>query len=219
MARAAAKSLMAPATFVIVELRTLDACGPTRISRQHTDRDRLAAHIHEEQEARRRDYGPLPPGVRLVVVVVSIYGAISAGGHRLLQDLSRHTGGVPPLALLDQASWSACRFAPMARMAITFAVRRGLAAAVRAGWERRRGPDDAPSDADDGGDDDDSDDDSDDDDSSSDAPPPRRRRRCDVADDGAGSDDARPRRVPRAAASAAVEALRRQRTLDRVLVT
>ena len=40
------------------------------------------------------------------------------------------------VALLDQASWAAPRLAPMIRMALGFAVRRGLAAAVYHWWRR-----------------------------------------------------------------------------------
>ena len=76
--------------------------------------------------------------MRLVVLPISTFGAIGAPGHAFIGELSRrmrasvpylfppppriHLG--PPPALLG----------PMVRMALTLAVRRGLAASVHANW-------------------------------------------------------------------------------------
>ena len=140
-----------PGTFTLVDVKTLDAAGATHIAAEHTDRDRLAAH-RASVETWTRSYGALPQGCRLVVFVVSAGGSIGSAAQALLARLGERTAGLPPFLLLDQSSWATPRFAPMARMAITFAARSGLAAAVRSSWRRvprgrpRYGP---PSDGDD----------------------------------------------------------------------
>ena len=44
-----------------------------------------------------------------------------------------------PYSLLPHASWATPRVGPMIRMALTHAVRRGLAASVHANWRRGDG--------------------------------------------------------------------------------
>ena len=59
---------------------------------------------------------------------------------RFIADLGRRAGVGVPVPLLDCASWAASRFAPFVRMAVSHAVRRGLAEAVLRRWVRVRDP-------------------------------------------------------------------------------
>ena len=55
---------------------------------------------------------------------------------RFLADLGKRAGGCVPVSLLDCATWAVPRFAPFIRMAVSHAVRRGLAEAVWRRWQR-----------------------------------------------------------------------------------
>ena len=81
-------------------------------------------------------YNMYLPGMRLVIIAISTCGAINSEGIDFISDLAKRTDNSIPLALLDQASWAAPRLAPMICMALGFAVRRGLAAAVYHWWRR-----------------------------------------------------------------------------------
>ena len=129
-----------PRTFTLIEVKTFDVAGTTRLATSHTDRDRGAAHAHVVRDSRRDDYRlsqrPLPAGMRLVVVAISSFGAIGTSGQALLRELGRRTSGQIPLSISDEASWSVPQLAPFARMAVTFAVRRGIAHSVARAWDR-----------------------------------------------------------------------------------
>ena len=125
---------------MLLDLKTLDTAGATRIATSHTDRSRLPAHISTESRCARDEYGVLPPRMRLVVISVSTFGSIGRAGVGLLAEVGRRVGGSLPGALLDQASWAAPQLAPFARMALGFAVRRGLAESVYRHWTRVRDP-------------------------------------------------------------------------------
>ena len=77
----------------------------------------------------------LPPNMRLVILAVSSCGSINPEGHTFIDSslAQRMDNSIPP-ALLHQASWATPRLGPMIRMALGFAVRRGLAAAVHRWW-------------------------------------------------------------------------------------
>ena len=48
--------------------------------------------------------------------------------------------GLVPYSLLPHASWATPRTGPMIRMALTHAVRRGLAMSIHTNWRRGEGP-------------------------------------------------------------------------------
>ena len=130
--------------YILIDVKTLDVTSVSHIAAHHTDRLRLPAHVHAAEHCRRAEYGTLPslPGItmELVVVVVSTTGAIGQGGQRFIDELARRTGGHVPPTLLDQATWAAPTFGAFARMALSFAARRGLAAAVAASLRRVPSP-------------------------------------------------------------------------------
>ena len=99
---------------------------------------RFAQHRATARRSLRQEYqDSIPPHMRLVVFGVSAFGALGPPAVRFLAALQRRVGNSVPGPLLDQASWAVPRFAPFARMAATFAVRRGLADYVRSFWVRR----------------------------------------------------------------------------------
>ena len=82
----------------------------------------------------------LPPRMRLIPLTVSTHGALGPEAQRFLSDLGKRAGGGVPVPLLDYATWAAPRFAPFVRMAVSHAVRRGLAEAVLRWWRRVKDP-------------------------------------------------------------------------------
>ena len=92
----------------------------------------------------RAEYGVLPPRMRLVVFAVSIFGSFGPPAQAFLTDLSRRSGGSVPAALLPQATWAVPRLAPFVRMAVSHAVRRGLAESVVRYWRRYPSAADVP---------------------------------------------------------------------------
>ena len=137
-------------SFVLIDIKTLDAAAPTHIAAHHTDRTRLSAHLAIAANSRRHQYRDIAPNMRLVIIAISTCGAINSEGIDFISHLAKRNDNSIPPALLDQASWAAPRLAPMIRMALGFAVRRGLAAAVYHWWRRshafiRRAPPAPPS--------------------------------------------------------------------------
>ena len=58
--------------------------------------------------------------MRLIVLPISIFGAIGTPGQAFISELSRRIGGLVPFSLLPHASWATPRVArPMIRMALT----------------------------------------------------------------------------------------------------
>ena len=114
-----------PRSFTLIDVKTFDPAGPTHINTNHTDRIRLAAHLAIARNCRETEYGPLPARMRLIVLPISIFGAIGTPGQAFISELSRRVGSLVPFSLLPHASWATPRVGPMIRMALTHAVRRG----------------------------------------------------------------------------------------------
>ena len=75
----------------------------------------------------------------MVVALQCTFGAIGTPGHTFIGELSRRMRASVPYSLLPHTSWATPRVGPMIRMALTHAVRRGLAASVHANWRRGDG--------------------------------------------------------------------------------
>ena len=116
------------------------AGGTHLASSAHPDRSRLTVHAEVARLSARDEYRthvqPLAPAFRLVYFPISTFGSIGPSGQKLLSDLGRRMHGHVPASLLPQATWATPRFTVFARMAVTFAVRRGLAEYVRKSWVR-----------------------------------------------------------------------------------
>ena len=125
-----------PGSYTLLDIKTFDATGATHVNSQHTDARRSAAHASVALHCVNTEYGALPPRMRLIPLTVSIGGAFGPEAMRFLADLGKRAGSCVPVALLDCATWAAPRFAPFVRMAVSHAVRRGLAEAVLRRWQR-----------------------------------------------------------------------------------
>ena len=125
-----------PQSYTLLDVKTFDAAGASHVASQHTDAGRLAAHTSVAKHCVETEYGVLPPRMRLIPLTVSTHGALGPEAQRFLSDLGKRAGGGVPVSLLDCATWAVPRFAPFARMAVTHAVRRGLAEAVLRRWRR-----------------------------------------------------------------------------------
>ena len=152
-------------SYVLIDIKTFDPAGASHRVHERTFEVRGAAHAHVHRLC-VAEYGTLPPRMRLVPFCVSVFGAIGQAGQRFLAELGRRAGGAVPTPLLDLATWATPMLAPLARMAMTTALRRGLAEAVCRHWRRApraRVPHFVPPPraGDDDGDDDDSDGDDD----------------------------------------------------------
>ena len=102
---------------------------------------RRGAHAHVERHCRTVEYKetpntPLPRGLSLTVFTVSTFGCFGEAALGLLADLGKRVGRTLPPALLGWATWATPSVGPFARMAISFAVRRGLAQRVEEKWVR-----------------------------------------------------------------------------------
>ena len=69
-----------PRSYTLIDVKTFDPAGPTHINTNHTDRDSLAAHLAIARNCRETEYGPLPARMRLIVLPISIFGAIGTHG-------------------------------------------------------------------------------------------------------------------------------------------
>ena len=69
-----------PNSYVLIDIKTLDAAGSTHIATHHTDRSRLSAHLAIATHSRRTQYHDLGPNMRLVIIAISSCGAINPEG-------------------------------------------------------------------------------------------------------------------------------------------
>ena len=125
-----------PGTHLLIDVKTFDAAADSHITRDATSRTRRRAHTAIADKSRRAEYGELPANMRLVIVVISTFGSLGGDALPFLSDLDLQAGESLPFALLDEASWAVPRFSTFARMALTCAVRRGLAQAIYDKWIR-----------------------------------------------------------------------------------
>ena len=130
-----------PGTFTLIDVKTFDPGGATWIRTHHTDTVARAAHEELERVRTPRAYfgpsraldasDPLRSHTRLVTFALSTFGCFGRPALDLLRDMGRRTGGALPASLADDSSWAAFEFAPYARMRLSLALRRALAASLR----------------------------------------------------------------------------------------
>jgi hypothetical protein len=119
------RGMHGPGSFTVIEVRTFDATGPTHVTTHATDRRRGGAHVALALAAFAQ-YGPMPPGSRLVPFVVSTAGALGRQAAAFVAELASRSPSSVPYALLQEASWAVPTFAPFARGAVATAVRRAV---------------------------------------------------------------------------------------------
>ena len=103
-------------SFTLIDVKTFDPAGASHINTNHTDRTRLAAHRAIARHSRETEYGPLPERMRLIILPISIFGAIGTPGQAFISELSRRVGGSVPPSLLPHASpaWATPPWTPRA---------------------------------------------------------------------------------------------------------
>ena len=62
---------LTPSYSYVIDVKTLDAAGPTHMAVRHTDRIRLAAHRYVTEHSRTHEYGALPARMRLVITPIN----------------------------------------------------------------------------------------------------------------------------------------------------
>ena len=139
-----------PISFFVISTRRGPTCSSTsrrwtrlgrRTSLLTTPIERaLLLTLPSRTHSRRHQYGVLPPNMRLVILAVSTCGAINPEGHTFISSLAQRMDNSIPPALFHQASWATPKLGPMIRMALGFAVRRGLAAAIHRWWRHVPAP-------------------------------------------------------------------------------
>ena len=82
-------------SYMLIDVKTLDAAGTEHVAHRHTDRVRLAAHRFVTRRAVEDEYGGLPERMRLVVLPISTFGAIGTPGHAFMGELSRRMPCAP----------------------------------------------------------------------------------------------------------------------------
>ena len=101
-------------SFTLIDVKTFDPAGASHINTNHTDRTRLAAHRAIARHSRETEYGPLPERMRLIILPISIFGAIGTPGQAFISELSRRVGGsVPPSIPASWHSWATPRVGPI----------------------------------------------------------------------------------------------------------
>lgn len=123
-------------SYTLIDIKTFDTAGTNHINTNHTDTTRLGAHRAVTRTCIHSEYGQLPPRMRLIVIPISTFGSIGTPGQAFISELSRRMRGMVPTPLLEHASWAVPRLGPMIRMAVTHAVRRGVAASIHRHWRR-----------------------------------------------------------------------------------
>ena len=130
------RDLDGPRSYTLIDVKVFDPAGDTHVYAHHSDTTRLAAHSHMERTTPRTYFGPTgtPPDhlrMRLITFALSTFGALGSQAQTFISRLGTLTGRVLPAALLDESTWAAPFFTTFARQAITLAIRRSLAAALR----------------------------------------------------------------------------------------
>ena len=123
-----------PGTFTLIDVKTFDPSASSIVDHHHTSVTPRARHRELERRDTPRQYfgdAPPPPAMRLVTFVVSVFCSFGEQAQALLRSLSMRCGRSVPPTLIEESSWATPLFAPFARMSISLACRRALAAALR----------------------------------------------------------------------------------------
>jgi hypothetical protein len=91
-----------PNSFVLIDIKTLDAAAPSHVAAHHTDRARLTAHLAIAAHSRRDQYRDIAPNMRLVIIAISTCGAINSEGIDFISELAKRNDNSIPPALLTK---------------------------------------------------------------------------------------------------------------------
>ena len=121
-------------SFTLIDVKTFDPSASSIVDHHHTSVTPRARHRELERRDTPRQYFGVarpPPAMRLVTFVVSVFCSFGEQAQALLRSLSMRCGRSVPPTLIEESSWATPLFAPFARMSISLACRRALAAALR----------------------------------------------------------------------------------------
>jgi len=123
-----------PRTFTLVDIKVIDPAAPSYVNM--TSRSPLHRHRALEVAGPRDYFGPSrrpPPGARMRVVTftVSTFGSFGAQAQALIKDITKRTNHFVPPSLFHESSWATSSISSFLRSALTFQVRKRVAAMLR----------------------------------------------------------------------------------------
>jgi len=124
----------APRSFTIVDIKVIDPAAASYVNM--TSKSPLHRHRALEIAGPRDYFGPSrrpPPGARMRVVtfVVSTFGSLGAQAQALIKDIAKRTSPFVPPSLSHESSWATSTTTTFLRSALTFQVRKRVAAMLR----------------------------------------------------------------------------------------
>jgi len=124
----------APRSFTIVDIKIIDPAAASYVNM--TSKSPLHRHRALEVAGPRDYFGPSrrpPPGARMRVVtfVISTFGSLGAQAQALVKDIAKRTTHFVPPSLSHESSWATSSITSFLRSALTFQVRKGVAAMLR----------------------------------------------------------------------------------------
>ena len=124
----------APRSFTIVDIKVIDPAAASYVNM--TSKSPLHRHRALEIAGPRDYFGPSrrpPPGARMRVVtfVVSTFGSLGAQAQALIKDIAKRTSPFVPPSLSHESSWATLTTTAFLRSALTFQVRKRVAAMLR----------------------------------------------------------------------------------------
>jgi len=124
----------APRSFTIVDIKIVYPAAASYVNM--TSKSPLHRHRALEVAGPRDYFGPSrrpPPGARMKVVtfVVSTFGSLGAQAQALIKDIGKRTNLFVPPSLSHETSWATSSITTFLRSALTFQVRKRVAAMLR----------------------------------------------------------------------------------------
>ena len=123
-----------PRTFTLVDINVIDPAAASYVNM--TSRSPLHRHRALEVAGPRDYFGPSrrpPPGARMRVItfVISTFGSLGAQAQALITDIAKRTNHFVPPSLSHESSWATSSTTSFLRSALTFQVRKRVAAMLR----------------------------------------------------------------------------------------
>jgi len=123
-----------PRTFTLVDIKVIDPAAASYVNM--TSRSPLHRHRALEVAGPRDYFGPSrrpPPGARMRVItfVISTFGSLGAQAQALVKDIAKRTNHFVPPSLPHESSWATSSITSFLRSALTFQVRKRVAAMLR----------------------------------------------------------------------------------------
>ena len=117
-----------------MDIKVIDPAAASYVNM--TSRSSLHRHRALEVAGPRDYFGPSrrpPPGARMRVItfVISTFGSLGAQAQALIKDIAKRTNHFVPPSLSHESSWATSSITSFLRSALTFQVRKRVAAMLR----------------------------------------------------------------------------------------